>query len=30
LGSAKELILEITEQHPDGSRFGRRLVLEKH
>ena len=25
----KELILEITEQHPDGRRFERRLVLEK-
>ena len=24
-----ELILEITEQHPDGRRFARRLVLEK-
>jgi hypothetical protein len=25
----KELVLEITEQHPDGRRFERRLVLEK-
>jgi hypothetical protein len=25
----KELILDITEQHPDGSRFERRLVLDK-
>lgn len=24
-----ELVLEITEQHPDGRRFERRLVLEK-
>ena len=26
---AKELILDITEQHPDGRRFERRLVMEK-
>jgi hypothetical protein len=26
---SKELVLEITEQHPDGRRFERRLVLEK-
>ena len=26
---AKEMVLEITEQHPDGRRFERRLVLEK-
>jgi hypothetical protein len=25
----KELILDITEQHPDGRRLDRRLVLEK-
>jgi hypothetical protein len=25
----KELVLEITEQRPDGRRFERRLVLEK-
>ena len=25
----KELVLEITEQRPDGRRFGQRLVLEK-
>ena len=25
----KELILDITEQHPDGRRFERRMVLEK-
>jgi len=25
----KEMVLEITEQHPDGRRFERRLVLEK-
>ena len=25
----KELVLEITEQHPDGRRFERRLVLEQ-
>ena len=25
----KELVLEITEQHTDGRRFERRLVLEK-
>jgi len=26
---AKELILDITEEHPDGRRFERRLVMEK-
>ena len=28
-GQPKELVLEITEQRPDGRRFERRLVLEK-